>query len=129
MAGKKLTEEEKFKFFQEVVKFERNPETRRRYIRQWSEGRIRVYKKRGRVCLDSPADKVMILDGRAGFEFVSYDDPRLRPMSEKEKQELDGMIEELEELEKKFDEKKGEAKVVSLDVQRDKRSNIPRRSR
>lgn len=87
MAGKKLTQEEKEKIFQRIVETEKDPYWKRRYIKQWHEGTLKIYKKRGRICWESPAEVAILPDGNTGFDVV-VNDESLRVLTKEERETL-----------------------------------------
>ena len=100
---KKLTEEDKEKIFQQIVEIEKDPYWRRRYIKQWHEGTLKIYKKGGRICWDSPPEIEVAID--AGtlhcFHYGDLDNP----LTEEEKKKSREKPKSVE----------GEGKLVSLD--------------
>ena len=74
MPGKRLTKEDKFKFFQRMVELEENPEMRRRYIKQWHLGQIKIYKRRGKIVMESHPERVLLPMWGGKLETSSYEE-------------------------------------------------------
>jgi hypothetical protein len=100
---KRLTEEDKEQIFRKIVELEKDSYWRRRYIKQWHEGVLKIYKKRGKICWDSPPEIEVFID--AGkmhcFRYGDYDHP-LTEEEKKRSREKPKLVE-------------GAGKMVSLD--------------
>lgn len=109
MPGKKLTPEEKEAFFHRILELEKDVYWKRRLMKQWHEGRIKIYKKRGKICFESPAEVELFVSAETGVQVFHHSDPN-KPLTKEER--------------KKYDEKppsaEGEGKLVFLDDARER---------
>lgn len=60
MPGKRMTAEEKEKFFQAILAHEKDPEERRRMMKLWHKGKIRIWKRGGKIHIEVPPERVLL---------------------------------------------------------------------
>lgn len=71
---RKLTEEERVRFFQAVFKKEKEPEERRRLIKLWHLGKIKVWKSGGRIHLEIPPKRVLLPEFGGKLRTASWEE-------------------------------------------------------
>jgi hypothetical protein len=55
-----MTAEEKEKFFQAILVHEKDPEERRRMIKLWHKGKIKIWKRLGKIRIQVPPERVLL---------------------------------------------------------------------